>query len=218
MIFSLKYSFMTLVSAVLCLFFIPNILDTVYAEKRIYSIQVSAYKNLDKAMEMVDHLKGLGHNAFYRYETVKGKGKWYRIYIERYGSKREAEKEAKILKKLDLISDYSIRAIEGPVQSGSRDREYDAGVYYLHVSSFKQKSNAEKIVQRIQNHGYKAFLVAEKVSGESWFRVYIGEFDTEKEARKLGLELRKEGIISYFKTIAIDKNTLFPDDSDNPAK
>jgi len=185
--------------------------------KRFYSIQVGALESLENAESMVNNLKNLGHNAFYRYETKKGKGNWYRVYIERFGSRKEAEKEAKVLKNLDLISSYLIRAIEEKTQTAPIDSEDDKKVYYLHVNSFKQKANAEKKVKMLEKHGYKAFFLAEKISGENWFRVYIGEYDNEKGARKIGLELKKRGIISYFKPIAIDKNALFSLETKGPS-
>ncbi|MBW1766700.1 MAG: SPOR domain-containing protein [Deltaproteobacteria bacterium] len=183
--------------------------DRAYSFKRFYSIQVGALENLDNAEKMVNNLKRLGHNAFCRHETTKGKGKWYRVYIERYGSRKEAEKEARVLKNLDLISAYFIKAIEETTQTDPPEGEHDKKVCYLHVNSFKEKPNAEKKVKELEKHGYKAFLLAEEISGENWFRVYIGEYDNEKGARKIGLELKKRGIISYFKPIAIDKNALF---------
>ena len=185
--------------------------------KRFYSIQIGALESLENAESMVNNLKKLGHNAFYRYETKKGKGKWYRVYIERFGSKKEAEKEAKVLKNLDLISSYLIRAIEEKTQTAPLDSKHDKKVYYLHVNSFKQKANAEKKVKMLEKHGYKAFFLEEEISGENWFRIYIGEYDNEKGARKIGLELKKRGIISYFKPIAIDKNALFSPETKGPS-
>jgi cell division septation protein DedD len=75
------------------MFFLPGLLYTAYAEKRFYSIQVGAVRNLDDAVNMTDSLKRGGHDVFYRYEKIKGKGKWYRVYIERFGSKEDAEKK-----------------------------------------------------------------------------------------------------------------------------
>jgi len=189
--------------------FLPNMLGITYAKGRFYSIQLGASKSLKNAEDMVNNLKRLGHNAFYRYETVKGKGKWYRVYIERFVSKKEAEKEAKILRELELISDYSIKTIDETTQTGSRERKHDINVYYLHISSFKEKANAGNLVQRLKKHGHRAFYVAE----ESWFKVYIGEFGDEREAQKAGTELRENGIISYFRTLLINKSTLFSNDT-----
>ena len=73
------------------------------------------------------------------------------------------------------------------------------GKTVLHISSFKEKDNADGEVQRLGKHGYKAFLVVEEVLGKSWLRVYIGDFKNEQEARSVGSGLKKKGIISYFK-------------------
>jgi len=78
------------------------------------------------------------------------------------------------------------------------------GKIILHISSFKQKDNAENEVQRLGKHGYKTFLAAEEVLGESWLRVYIGVFDDEQTARRIGSELRGKGIVSYFNPSKIE--------------
>jgi len=78
----------------------------------------------------------------------------------------------------------------------------------LHISSFKRKINAEKEVKRIGKHGYKTFLAEEEVSGERWFRVYIVGFKDEQEARKVGSELKRKGLISYFKLTKIDQGVI----------
>ena len=106
-----------LILMILSMFFLPGLLYTAYAEKRFYSIQVGAVRKLDDAVNMIDSLKRGGHNVFYRYEKVKGKGEWYRVYIERFGSKEDAEKEAKRLMEQNLISDYIIRMLSDEKKS-----------------------------------------------------------------------------------------------------
>ena len=104
-----------------------------------------------------------------------------------------------------------LRAPVDKVKKGQdiRKRDHTTKFYYLHVSSFKRKFRAEKDVQRIKRHGYNAFILPGYVSERKWFRVYIGEFDDEKEAQKMGSELQAKGIIFYFEPIIIDKDTLF---------
>ena len=80
------------------------------------------------------------------------------------------------------------------------------GKTMLHICSFKQKANAEKEVQRLEKHGYKSFLAEEEISGQRWFRVYIGNFKDEQEARKVGSELKRKGLISYFKPTKVDES------------
>jgi cell division septation protein DedD len=272
----------------------------VQAQKEFYSIHLGVYGDVDKAKASVDHLKKLGHNAFYREETNSEKGhvtKVYKVYIEQYKSKAEAEKEAGILKELGLISNYTVEAIgeksktdlpptkqdipfeeshpfriasmrekanaekmverfqksgyrvlyrkeavknkglwyrvymygygtkaeaekdakkllnsgliSGYVfRQGEKRAKSDQKSVFLHVSSFKEKENARQTVQSLINKGLKAFMVEEEVSGSNWFRVYIGEFENEAEARKEGQELKEKGIIDYFKPFEIDKDQI----------
>ena len=118
-----------LILVISSMLFLPDFLNTAYAEEKFYSIQIGAYRRLDDAVNMANNLKRQGRNAFYRYETIKGKGKWHRVYIERFGSREDAKKEAKRLMKLNLISDYIIRTLndeEKNVQKNESEKKTDA--------------------------------------------------------------------------------------------
>ncbi|MBW2610178.1 MAG: SPOR domain-containing protein [Deltaproteobacteria bacterium] len=173
-----------------------------------YYLQVGSYKEKANAEKLAANLKASGQNAIYRYETVKGKGKFYRVYIDGFSSKGEALKKAKALKKSGIISGYSVMAMGEQPRTVSPGKKQDGKVYFLHVSSFKEKINAEKTVDRLKKNGHKAFIVSETISGESWFRVYIGEFDDEKSARRIGSELKGKGTISYFKPLEINEDIM----------
>jgi len=177
--------------------------DESHAGKR-YSIQIDAFKDFHTAVQRSIQLKSLGHNSFYRCETIAGKGNLYRVYTELYDSKEEAEKNALLLKDTGLVSDYMIKSIDETAAAESGDCQPDAIIYFLHVSSHKQKTYAEEEVQRLRAYGYNVFTISENVNGESWFRIYIGDFDNEKDARKFGAGLVAKGLCSYFKPIAVD--------------
>ena len=81
------------------------------AGQRYFTIQVSSCKQHQSAVTEVDRFKKQGYDAFYRHEIIKNKGNWYRVYVGRHGSREEALKEAKTLKKQGRISYYAIRAI-----------------------------------------------------------------------------------------------------------
>jgi cell division septation protein DedD len=204
------------------------------AGETIYSIQIAATQEKASAEETVEEMTRMGYNAFSRLEDVKGRGRWYRVYVEKFSSRAEAEKEARTLKSLGLILDYAVRALsdgseappagkagpppppdkpESVPQKGKSDSRPAAisgartpsRLYYLHTGSFKEKENAEKTVRELVKHDQKAFFVEEELSGEKWFRVYIGEFKSEKEARRSGAQLKEKGLITYFKPIGFDK-------------
>ncbi|MEE8398359.1 MAG: AMIN domain-containing protein [Desulfobacterales bacterium] len=75
----------------------------------------------------------------------------------------------------------------------------------LHVGSFSHKGNARKEVQRLGKHDHKSFLVERIVSGQTWFRVYIGHFKDKQEAAQTGREFKKKGLITYYKVV-IDRD------------
>jgi cell division septation protein DedD len=158
-------------------------MSSAYGEGGFYSIQIAAFKNLHNAMNKVNNLGNSGRDAFYRQETIEDKGEWYRVYIDRYESKGEAEREARNLRNHNLIGNYVIRSLNEDAGTFDKESEKsDTRSYSLHISSFEHEGNAENEVQRLMVSGYKPFLSEKKVSGKNWFQVYVGRFDDEKEA------------------------------------
>ncbi|MGD9162290.1 MAG: SPOR domain-containing protein [Desulfobacteraceae bacterium] len=171
------------------------------------SLQVGAFSDEAIAAKLQKKLKGLGKKAFYRLESAGSKGDFYRLYITGYSTLHEAIEDAKALVKSGVISGYSRVHSKGPI-SGTSSKEKKGKTYFLHISSNKDKANAAEYVAKLKEYGYKAFYVLEKDRSVSWYRVYIGEFKNEAEARKKGTELLDKGIISYFKPLVIDRKKL----------
>lgn len=173
------------------------------------SLQVGAFKDEANAAALKIKLKNLGKNAFYRHESSGSKGEFYRLYITGYNSLREAIKDAKALVESGVISSYSRVHSKKPVLSiPSEAVDKEGKIYFIHVSSNKDETNASENVARLKEYGYKAFYVLEKDLSVSWYRVYIGEFKDEADAKKKGMELLDRGLISYFKPLAIDRKKL----------
>lgn len=170
-----------------------------------YYLQVSSLRQKENAEEIIKRLKDAGYNAFYNYETVKGKGNWYRVYIDEYRSKGDAEQDAKKLMQSGTISSYEVKHSTENIHAAEQARSDEIKVYSLHTASYRESSNADSDVFRLSEMGIKAFSVKADISGEQWFRVYVGEFSDENEAKKVGDELLKQGIITYFKIMILGK-------------
>ncbi len=203
--------------------------DRAWAESS-YGIQVGSYQDLDKAVDRVNYLKRLGYGAFYQYETVKGKGKWYRVYMARFSTLDKAREEARVLRDLGLIDDHGIRRLhngasspvgrpavkkarpaaepQAETSSPAPSRPEKDVVYLLHVSSFKERAHAVEEARKLEKAGQKAFYVEEDLASGHWFRVYIGKYESEKEAHAAGERLRQDGLVSYFKPLKIDRAGL----------
>jgi len=171
-----------------------------------YYLQVSSLRQKENAEEIVKRLKDAGYNAFYSYEALKGKGNWYRVYIDEYSSKGDAEKDAKKLMQSGTISGYEIKRATENIFAAEKAQRDETKVYSLHTASYREGSNADSDVLRLSAMGLKAFSVKADISGEQWFRVFVGEFSDENEARKKGDELLSKGIITYFKPMIIGKS------------
>jgi cell division septation protein DedD len=176
-------------------------------DKNGYFLKVSSLKEQAKADEVVKTLQNAGYHPFYSRESVKGKGDWYRVYLDRYESKEDAEKDGKKLMASGIISGFEIKRSAGIIQSLESIQKDEKKVYSLHVASYKESSHADEDVRRLAEYGLRAVSMKTEISGEQWFRVYIGEFSDEKEAREKGAELIGKGVITYFKPMIIDKTS-----------
>ena len=56
------------------------------------------------------------------------------------------------------------------------------GAYTVQVSSWMTPAKADQEAKRLASAGYDAFVENRAVSGETWYRVRVGRYATEKEA------------------------------------
>lgn len=66
-------------------------------------------------------------------------------------------------------------------------------IFRIQVSSWKKKSNAGKVITKLQKQGYTAYIRQSVVRGRDWFTVYLGPYDSFKEARENMQKLKKSG-------------------------
>ena len=125
------------------LFFIPNMVSRAYAEKRDYSLHLSSFKHLSDAVEEIKQLKRSGHDAFCSYETVNGKGKWYRVYIGKFAYKEEARKVGSELKEKRLVSYFMPVSIDRDVTLSQKDLSPEKDKAKHLVSTDQKKKNKE---------------------------------------------------------------------------
>ncbi|MBI4223991.1 MAG: SPOR domain-containing protein, partial [Deltaproteobacteria bacterium] len=59
--------------------------------KAPFAIQVGAYTNPDEAHHMVSHWKQKGYPAYLASADIPGKGRWYRVRLGGFDSKKEAK-------------------------------------------------------------------------------------------------------------------------------
>ncbi len=65
-----------------------------------------------------------------------------------------------------------------------------AGEFTVQVSAWASRSKAEKEVGRLSNSGFTAFVEDGVVGGETWHRVRVGRYATQKEAQEAVAKLQ----------------------------
>jgi hypothetical protein len=70
--------------------------------------------------------------------------------------------------------------------------------YYLHIESFRNEKNALQSVNNLKRFGIKAVVNKENVPQKGvWYRIYIGHFSSQQEAKLKAAELKTKSIIDY---------------------
>ncbi|GAB3683064.1 hypothetical protein GCM10028792_31820 [Salinisphaera aquimarina] len=73
-----------------------------------------------------------------------------------------------------------------------RRTESASGGWVVQVASFGDENNARRLAAQL-NADYKAFYRAGSVGGKTWYRVRIGPFESESQARSTAAKLRQQG-------------------------
>lgn len=74
----------------------------------IFTLQVGSYPTDVEAQALIQKLEGKGLEPFLRSVDLSGKGQWYRIYVGRYSSKEEAEKDGLRMRAKQVVSTFIV--------------------------------------------------------------------------------------------------------------
>ena len=163
----------------------------VFAEEPFYSIQLDTFNNLENAKKRVAELKGLGHNSFFRTEKLEGdEGEIYKVYIERYESRPDAENEAKVLKDLELIPNYIVVEIREEKKEAKEKEEVEKKTQQPEPIK-EEKVEVEKETPPLEP--------VEEESDDNGFLLQIGSFNEKENVEKMLLELRDAGHSAFYR-------------------
>lgn len=118
--------FKILITVLILLLYNPftGLVISAETEESIYLIHVSSFRSRKSAEIEVSNLSTYGVQVFYKYESVEGKGKWFRVYIGTFKNRQEAmEKGAKLLRK-GIISYYKSRKVDRDFLPGGKTIEF----------------------------------------------------------------------------------------------
>jgi len=62
--------------------------------------------------------------------------------------------------------------------------------YNIQIDAIMDRTGADQMTQRLQKLGYHAFMVPTQLSGQTWWRVRVGPYNSQEEASAAEQELR----------------------------
>ena len=140
-----------------------------------YTIQVSAFRDLQKSNQVARKLLTQGDQAFTCPVHISDKGKWHRVYVGYYESYEKAKIAAAGLKKRNFRY-VNIAKKPYAVQVGIADSEKEA----------------QKLKSRLQAKGYLPYSLPSGAS-QSQTRILIGAYESKRAAAALTDQLKKDG-------------------------
>ena len=198
-----KISGRCLVLSILFLFLLPSSLIADSLGQNYYSIQIGSFKEQKWAVNEVKKLVKQGRDAFYQLETIKGKGEFYRVYINKYKHRADAEKDVDQFKQQKVFSYYSIQSLsskESPPKVEEKGPAYFGQNYYsIQIGSFKEQKWAVNEVKKLVKQGRDAFYQLETIKGKGeFYRVYINKYKHRADAEKDVDQFKQQKVFSYY--------------------
>jgi cell division septation protein DedD len=140
-----------------------------------YTIQVSAFRDLQKSNQAARKLLTKGDQAFTCPVNISGKGKWHRVYIGYYKTYEEAKIAAAGLKKRNF---RYVNIAKKP--------------YAVRVGFADSEKETQKLKSRLQAKGYLPYSLPAGAA-HSQTRIMIGAYESKKAAAALTDQLKKDG-------------------------
>jgi cell division septation protein DedD len=143
-----------------------------------YGVHVSSHKSIEQAIKEVREWQQEGFLAYISLFNVPKKGKWYRVVIDRFKNKKDADDFAAHLKKIKEIK-YS-KAILLP--------------YSIEIKKFDSYEEATKEEALLLGKGYLPHIIPfqSPTKGIS-YQILVGAYQTKKEAKIISEKLKKDG-------------------------
>ena len=140
-----------------------------------YTIQVSAFRDLQMSNQAAKKLLTQGDPAFNSPVQISGKGKWHRVYIGYYKTHAEAKVAAAGLKKRSF---RYVRVAKEP--------------YAIQVGLVSSEKEVQELKSRLQAKGYLAYSLPAGTE-QSRTRILVGAYESKEAAANLTSQLRKDG-------------------------
>ena len=162
----------------------PSSDEDIYSRERTvlvpYVIHASSHLDYSMATQAVNQLRRLGFNAYSSPLNISRNRKIFRVYVGRFPSLDLAQELASKLK------GYAFSRFAIPVKYP----------YSFIMGEYGLENEAETLILNLRSMGFSPllFTFSEKEFLNPRFRVFLGAFQTERDAGKLSDSLQAQGL------------------------
>ena len=149
-----------------------------------YSLHIASYQKLQSAVGTMKTLQAAGLETFLIMTDVKNKGLFYRVLISGYKTEADAKKDIRILK-----------TIKGMYTEGDPPVIRNLP-YAVLIDTFDKLEKAKEIHKQLSDLNHYPYILMSYFEEDNItaYRVFVGAYANEKEAKKLAAELTNEGL------------------------
>ncbi|MEK6546428.1 MAG: SPOR domain-containing protein, partial [Nitrospinota bacterium] len=143
-----------------------------------YVVHIFSFNKRNAAIKTINYLRKEGFSAYESPFNLMDKGIWYRVFVDRFFSKSEAEEFAKSIIKRGY-TDYA-KELELP--------------YAIETGIFESDGDAFKELLRLGEKGYSSYPLMVCDVDRCFYHILIGAYTNSEQAQPLSEELTNNGI------------------------
>ena len=161
-----------------------------------YFVQIASFKNKNNANKLVSEII-IPQTTFSIEKINTDGGKFFRVVTGIYNNRIKTDNILKAiknkypsLKPIVKTNKNTKKPItkQKPVYDKNRKTEY----YTIQISSFENKTAAEKLAKKMTRLGYPSIVNEAWVRGKTWFRVQHGEYKMIAEAKLVSNKIKNK--------------------------
>ncbi|MBI5184704.1 MAG: SPOR domain-containing protein [Nitrospinae bacterium] len=144
-----------------------------------YVVDIGTFQDLGSALEKSNYLRRLCYSSYIVTVKVPGNGNYYRVAIDRFSTKEEADEFAAILIRLGVIPNAV--SLELP--------------YALEIGAFDSAPDAFRRIMELGVQGFSAYLltVSSGPEGDLAYKALAGAYETRQHAENFSTVLKSKG-------------------------
>lgn len=143
-----------------------------------YGVHISSHKNIELAIKEVREWQQEGFLAYISLFNDPKKGKWYRVIIDRFKNRKEADDFAAYIKKIKGLSYSKAILIQ----------------YSIEIKKFDSYEEASKEEALLLEKGYLPHIIPfQSPTKGIGYQILVGAYQTRKKAKIVSERLKKDG-------------------------